>query len=110
MRTFLHQGDTIDVLATGPVVSGSFQIVGKIFGFAESDAVSGQTYALKVKGVFEAAKAAGAITAGQALYWDAAASNFTTTATSNTFVGVAAAAAATGDTTVKLRLSGHFAA
>ena len=37
-------------------------------------------------------------TAGQNLYWDNTAKNFTTTSTSNTLVGIAANAQASGDT------------
>ena len=109
MRTYLQPGDTIDVVATGPVSSGSFQVVGKMFGFAESAAIAGETYALKVTGVFEASKAAGDAPAqGADLYWSAANSNFTTTAGSNLRVGTAAYPAAGADVTVKLRLSGHY--
>jgi predicted RecA/RadA family phage recombinase len=50
-------------------------------------------------------KASGAITQGAKLYWSAANSNLTTTASGNTFVGLAAEAAASGDASVKILLN-----
>ena len=58
-----------------------------------------------ISGVFSVPKASGAITQGALLYWDDTAENLTTTASGNTLVGVAAAAAASGDATVPLLLN-----
>jgi predicted RecA/RadA family phage recombinase len=60
---------------------------------------------VQVAGVFSVPKAAGAVTQGAKLYWDAANSVLTTTASGNTVVGVAAAAAAGGDARVSILLN-----
>lgn len=65
--------------------------------------------AVHVVGVFEMPKATGAVTVGQALYWDAAAENITTAAGSspaNTPAGWAVAAAGSSDATVLVKLLG----
>ena len=60
-------------------------------------------------GVVEIPKATGAVTVGQALYWDKAAENITTAAGSspaNTPAGWAVAAAGSSDATVLVKLLG----
>lgn len=52
-------------------------------GVAGDDIAAGETGAVHVVGVFEMPKATGAVTVGQALYWDAAAENITTAAGSS---------------------------
>jgi predicted RecA/RadA family phage recombinase len=59
-----------------------------------------------VEGVWELPKAAGAVTVGAAVYWDATATNITTTAEANIPAGYAVLAAAAGDTVIKVKLLG----
>ena len=49
-------------------------------GVAGNDIAAGETGAVHVVGVFEIPKATGAVTLGQALYWDKTAENITTAA------------------------------
>jgi len=71
----------------------------------KTDIADGKTGAVHVTGVFSVPKASGAINQGAKLYWSAANSNLTTTATGNTIVGVAASAAASGDSNVNILLN-----
>ena len=59
------------------------------------------------EGVFDLAKAAGAVTQGQLVYWDNVAKNVTTTATSNKLIGVATQAALSGDANVRVKVTGQ---
>ena len=87
------------------VASGDFVLIGTIGGIAKTDIADGKTGAVHVSGVFSVAKASGAVTQGQKLYWNTTNSNLTTTASGNTIVGVAAEAAASGDANVKILLN-----
>ena len=93
-----------DDLANGDVVDLATRI-----GVAGNDIPAGETGAVHVVGVFEIPKATGAVTVGQALYWDKAAENITTAAGSspaNTPAGWAVAAAGSSDATVLVKLLG----
>lgn len=69
--------------------------MGSLFGVAQAAALSGADVPLVARGVFEHAKtSAQAWTVGAKIYWDNSAKVFTTTASGNTLVGAAAAAAA----------------
>lgn len=105
MRNKIQTGNVIDVVAVADVKSGDLVKVGDLVGVAVTDAATGETFALELKGVYEVPKATGAITAGAKLYLVAADSNVSTTAASNTFAGHAIAPAANGDATVLMRLS-----
>lgn len=95
MKNFLQSGETLEVTAPYNVTSGSGVLVGKLFGIANNDALSGSPVNIKRTGVFTHAKtSAQAWTQGADLYWDDTAKVFTTTATSNTLVAKAALAAA----------------
>jgi predicted RecA/RadA family phage recombinase len=107
MKNFVKKGEVIDFLNnTGAAIaSGDFVIIGSLAGFAQTNIAIGEVGAVLLKGVFTAAKAAGAITVGAKLYWVTADKNLSTTASGNTLVGVAHAAALTGDATVALQLT-----
>lgn len=95
MKNFKQPGDTVTVTAPADVASGAGVLVGVLFGIATNAALSGAEVEIKRTGVFEHAKnSAEAWTVGAKVYWDNTAKVFTTTATSNTLVGAAAAAAA----------------
>ena len=84
-------------------------MIGSIFGVALVDVDSGDDAAFETEGVFELAKtSAQAWTAGQKIYWDNTNKNVTTTSAGNTKIGVAAVAAASGDTVGRVRLNGSF--
>lgn len=103
---FIQEGKALNYTPSGAdVSSGDFLVIGSIGAVAKTDIADGKTGAVHVTGVFSVAKASGAITQGAKLYWNSTNSNLTTTASGNTLVGVAAAAAASGDATVPLLLN-----
>jgi len=108
MQNFVQAGNTVTVTAPADVSSGGGLLVGSLFGVAACDALSGADVETVTEGVFDLTKATGAITQGAKVYWDNTAKNVTTTASGNTLIGVAIAAAASGDATARVRLNGSF--
>lgn len=109
MKNFIQDGDTITVVAPYAVASGAGCLVGSLFGVAVSDALINAEVEIKTTGVFDMAKATGAAwTVGARIYWDDTAKNCTTTVGTNKLIGVATAAAASGDTVGRVRLTGAF--
>ncbi|MEX0645596.1 MAG: DUF2190 family protein [Parvularculaceae bacterium] len=105
MRNFIQKGDTLSLTAPGVLKSGDGFLSGLIFGVAVKDAASGAKVDAVVEGVVELPKAAGVVTEGALVYWDNTAKNVTTTATNNTLIGKASAAAADAATLIRVRLS-----
>jgi predicted RecA/RadA family phage recombinase len=106
MKNLVQDGKTIQYTVTGAdVKSGAIVVVGDIAGIAVTDGKIGDTIALEVKGVYNLPKVTGVIAQGKKVYAVAADGTVTTTATSNTFIGYAWTAAASGDTTVDVKLS-----
>lgn len=109
MKNFLMEGKTLTLTAPYALTSGQGLLVGSIFGVAAADAAISTEVEAVTDGVFTLTKATGAAwTVGALIYWDNAARNCTTTVASNKLVGVAQAAAASGDTTGNVRLNGAF--
>lgn len=102
---YVQEGKTLNYTAGADITSGQFVLVGTIGGVAKADIANGKTGAVHVCGVFSLPKASGAVTQGAKLYWDESESEVTTTATDNTLIGVAAAAAASGDSNVHVLLN-----
>lgn len=104
---FWQKGEVMDYtpsaadVANGDVVDLSTRI-----GVAGDDIAKGATGPVYVEGVFEIAKATGAITLGAAVYFDKTNKNISTTSSGNTPAGYAFAAAASADTTVLVKLLG----
>jgi predicted RecA/RadA family phage recombinase len=96
MTNFVKDGTTLTYLNTSTaILSGAVVLMGTIVGIAVANiAATTGSGAVQVVGVFNLAAAAGAWTQGDQLYWDAGASDFTTTASGNTKAGIAAAAKA----------------
>ena len=69
---YWQRGETIDYTATGDLANGDVVNLATRIGVAGNDIPAGETGAVHVVGVFEIPKATGAVTVGQALYWDAA--------------------------------------
>lgn len=97
MKNYVQSSEKLLVTAPYTVASGAGCLVGSLFGVAEGAAASGAQVNLVLDGVVDLAKATGAWTVGQKLYWDDTAKNCTTTASTNKQAGVAAAAALSGD-------------
>lgn len=105
MKNFIESGDTLTIPAPAAVSSGGVVVAGQLIGVAVSDAASGADVAVQTRGVFNLPKeAALAITLGAAVYWDATAGVVTTTATDNTPIGYATAAALASAATVRVRI------
>lgn len=106
MKNFIQPGNTMTVAAPADVSSGDLVMVGKLFGVASTDAVSGAPVEICTEGVYTLPKiSAQAWTQGIALYWDAGEGKVTSTASTNTLIGHAAEIAANPSSTGVLRLS-----
>ncbi len=104
--TFVHDGLSIDYTPGADIAAGDVVVQGDLVGVAKLEIKSGKPGALAVDGVFDFAKNTGvAYTVGQLLYWDDTANVVTTTATGNKLIGKVVRAAASADTTVRVRLS-----
>jgi len=104
-NTYQECADLVTISATAAVTSGSGVLVGELFGIAVHDAAIGADLTICTEGAFTVSKvSAQAWTVGQVVCWDAAAGNFTTTATGNKKVGVAIVAAANPSATGVIRL------
>ena len=106
MLTRIYDGPHMKVTAAGTINSGESYKVGNAVGVAGDDAAAGEDYALHLVGTFELAKQTGtAWTQGQKLFFDPATRDWETVGGDD--VGAyAAAAAAAGDTTGRVCLSG----
>lgn len=109
MRNYVQKGENITTTAEAATVSGAGVKIGNLFGIASGDAEIGEPLVLVTVGVFEMAKvAADDIAVGAAVYWRASDGAVTTTASGNTKIGVATAAAGNGAASVRVRLNGTF--
>ena len=95
---YWQRGETIDYTPTDDLANGDVVDLATRIGVAGNDIPAGETGAVHVVGVFEIPKATGAVTVGQALYWDKAAENIP--------AGWAVAAAGSSDATVLVKLLG----
>lgn len=104
----VQPGELITLTAPGGgVVNGVAIRIGDLVVVPQVSAAAGVTFTAAITGVWTLAKATGtAWTEGLILYWANGTANFTTVATANQRAGVAAAAAASGDTAGKVRLDG----
>ncbi|WP_271588453.1 DUF2190 family protein [Bradyrhizobium sp. CCBAU 53415] len=101
--------DHIDVALPYARNSGDGALIGSMFGVCANGGANGADDVLVVKGVFTLTKnSAEAWTVGEKVYWDNVAKNVTTTATSNTLIGVAILDAANPSSTGVVRLNGSF--
>jgi predicted RecA/RadA family phage recombinase len=106
-KLFVQDGNFLPLPAPYAVTSGQGALIGTQFGVAMSDIANGVVGQFALEGVHTLAKATGiAWTAGILLYWDNAAKNVTNVTTSNTRIGIAVQAQASGDTTGVVRLNG----
>ena len=105
MKNFIQKGDSLSVTAPYDLVSGAGCQVGTaLFGIAGYAAASGASVDLDTEGVFDIAKATGAWTAGDRVYWDNTAKLATTVATSNLRIGLATQNALSADATGRVTL------
>lgn len=90
---FYQTGDVIDYTAAEPLSFGDVVDLSTRIGVAGADIAKDAAGPVQVTGVYRIPKASGAVTVGQALYWDNSAKNITTTADSNIPAGWAASSA-----------------
>lgn len=108
MINYVKPGEVVTRTApVGGVVSGTAYLIGSLLVVATVTAAAGELFEGLTHGVVTLPKATGeAWTEGAKVYWDNTAKKITTTASGNTLVGVADAAAASSDTTGNVRLDG----
>lgn len=104
---YVQPGDVLDLTAPYQRNTGQGALIGAIFGVALSTVANAAVGQFSVVGVWTLAKtSAQAWTEGALIYWDNTAKECTTVSTSNTRIGVAAAAAANPSSTGRVRLNG----
>ncbi|MBY6160029.1 DUF2190 family protein [Mameliella alba] len=107
MKNYQSPGENVTLAAPSDLAAGAGALVGTIFGVAQAAVTSGNDVVLVRRGVFELAKvSAQAWTLGAKIYWDDTAKNCTTTASGNTLIGAATAAAANPSDTGTVLLDG----
>lgn len=107
MNNYVQDGNVMQFTApSGGVVAGSVYKIGQLVGVAAETVAQDLPFAFVVTGVVSGVPKATSQswTEGAVVYWNGTA--FTTTASSNTLAGVAAAAAGSSDTTGTVRLNG----
>ena len=112
MKNYVQLGDNITLPAPYAIASGAPALVGAVVGIASTDAAQGEDVAFVRVGVFNPVpKVAGAawVAGTTKIYFDANAKAFTATA-GGVLCGVAAASAASGDSTGSVLLTGQIAA
>ncbi len=111
MNNFLFEGDNFPIVAPYAAVAGRIIISNNLFGVAQANANSGANVTISVGGIYTFTKANAVSTSaglGALAYWDNTNSAVTISATSNTKIGVFAAAAANTDVTAVVRLNEAF--
>ncbi|PCI51921.1 MAG: hypothetical protein COB49_00525 [Alphaproteobacteria bacterium] len=106
MKNYVQQGATLTAAAPYDVVSGAGALIGRLFGVASGDALSGVDVELVTEGVFDLKKLlAQAWTVGAKIYWDNTAKKCTTVVTANTLIGLAVLVAANPSATGRVKLT-----
>jgi len=104
MKNFVQDGRVISVTAPYNLASGGGCRIGGIFGVSNGTYLSGNVAQIHTQGVFDIVKATGAVTAGDDIYWDNTNKVVTTVAAGNKRIGVAIAAALSGDASARVLL------
>jgi predicted RecA/RadA family phage recombinase len=106
MRTYVQDGDVIDLDAGATVAAGVGHLFGAaLFGVALQASVSGTAAPFITAGIVTIAKTSAlAISVGDRLFWDATNSVVNKTSTAQQQVGVAVEAAANPSSTVKMKI------
>lgn len=103
---YVQEGDLVDYTPSGVVSAGDVIVQGDLVGVAPRPLAANELGSLIVFGVCDFAKSTGvSYTVGTTLYWDDTNNVVTATATGNKLIGKSVRAAASADTTVRVRLS-----
>ena len=105
MAKYVAVGDSIDYTPSSEKNAGTVVVKSDLVGVTMAKIPANTLGALSIRGVWQVAKAADTVAVGDSLYWDGGAGNATTTSTANTYMGKAAAAAASSDSVVKVALN-----
>jgi len=104
--TFIQEGHYIDHTPVSALASGDVVVQGDLVGVTVRPLAAGEVGSIAVDGVFDFTKNTGvAFTVGSILYWDDTNNVVTTTSAGNKSIGKVVRAAASADTTVRMRLS-----
>ena len=104
--TFIQEGHYIDHTPVSALGSGDVVVQGDLVGVTVRPLAAGEVGSIAVDGVFDFTKNTGvAFTVGTILYWDDTNNVVTTTSAGNKSIGKVVRAAASADTTVRMRLS-----
>ena len=104
--TFIQEGHYIDHTPVSALASGDVVVQGDLVGVTVRPLAAGEVGSIAVDGVFDFTKNTGvAFTVGTILYWDDTNNVVTTTSAVNKSIGKVVRAAASADTTVRMRLS-----
>lgn len=108
---FVQPGNIVTLTAAANTNAGDVVVVGKFAGVSLNTVLTGEAMPVQLDGVWTLPKVSGASTSFAAnvlIYWNAGGGGVTTSATSNTLLGVVTEAKANADTSVKVRLNGVF--
>lgn len=112
--TFISEGCSIEHTPVSAVAAGAVVLVGTVPGIAKRPIAAGELGALHIDGVFAVVKKTGALTAGDAIYWDvdgdpvggeAGSGAASGTAADGNLMGFAAEDAGSSDETVAVKLT-----
>jgi len=104
--TYVQAGRSIDYTPTAAVAAGDIVVLGSRAGIAKLDIAANELGALALDGVFDVVKADATVFADKSrVFWDVSDSVAVAAPTSDTvYLGQAIAAAASGETTVRVLL------
>lgn len=106
LGVFVHRGDSIGFQPDLDHAAGSVVVLESLVGITARPVAADQPGSLQLRGVFDIVKdPSAAIATGAPIYWDAVGGRVSTTASGNVFVGKSVAAAASGEPTIRVRLS-----
>jgi len=105
MARYISSATTLRYTPTASVSAGDVVVLSDLVTVATHDIPADALGAVAYHGEWEIAKGSDTIAQGDAVYWDATASQITTTATANTFAGHASAAASSSDSKVSVLLN-----
>lgn len=106
MNNYVQPGGALDVTMPGAKTKGDGVLVGsRLFGVAVDTYSSGATGVIWTAGVFDIAKTTGqAYAAGASVWWNDTTAKVTSGTGANIEAGVVIVAAASGDTTARIRV------
>ncbi|MFM7844611.1 MAG: DUF2190 family protein [Planctomycetota bacterium] len=104
--TYVQEGELVDYTPGSAVAAGDVVVQGDLVGVVVRPLAAQENGSLLVWGTFDFTKNTGVTyTVGTIVYWDDTNNVVTTTATGNKAIGKVVRAAASADTTVRVRLS-----